>query len=129
MAKKGLLFNLSGHTLPEVSLKQLEKKYEIKDIEIPTLDLSTPEKAIKGAKSILNKIYTDYSTEVQRGDYEVILPGMSILTIISLTILHGISGHFPKIRYIYKTDDGFRVSERLDLQNLRIKARDSRFFT
>jgi len=122
MVKK-LLFNYSGHPLPSEP-----KGYLIKNFEIPTADLNTPKKVVDTVTSLLKPAYEEYKDEILKGQYEIVLPGMSVLSTSFLVVLHGLSGHFPTIRYIYRIDSGFKLSEPFDLQKVRLTARDSRFF-
>ena len=124
MAKKILLFNFSGHPLPTTP-----KGYEVINSEISTANLSTPQKVIETIVELLRPIYEKYTDEILKGRYEIVLPGMSVLSNTMLVVLHGISGHFPKIRYTYRTEAGsFALSNTFDLQKVRLTARDSRFF-
>lgn len=126
MAKAKVLFNISGHPLPENP-----KGYVTVDIQVPTADLSTPEKVIDLVKTLLALPYKDHLDPLMKGEYEVVLPGMSIVAAVSIAILHGIGGHFPTLRWTYPdpTEKGkFKLSKPFDLQKLRIDSREARFF-
>ena len=123
MAKKLLLLNYSGHPLVE-----RPKGYDILDVEIPNIDMGSFNKVVDGVAELLKTPYERYKEQLLKGEYEIIFPGASILTIVMAVVLHGISGHFPKIRYVYRTDNGFKLSDTIELQNVRLSARESRFF-
>jgi hypothetical protein len=122
MAKK-VLFNLSGHPLPETP-----KGYQIVDIQVPNFDLNNAEVVINAVKTLISPIYKDYLDSLMKGEYEIVFMGMSVLTVVAVAILHGLSGHFPIMRWTYKTDAGFTLSKPLDVQKIRIDSRDARFF-
>lgn len=127
MAKnKKLLFNMSGHPLANGMLKKV-KNYTVVDIPIPNVDLSTPKKLVNSIIQLMAPMF-EYTRELKTGEYEILFPGMSPLAIAVLTTLHGLSGHFPTFRWTYRTEDGFALSDKMDLQKIRLEARDDRFF-
>jgi len=66
---------------------------------------------------------------IQTGKFVVCLPGHSQAAGIILAVLHGLSGHFPKIIYQVRTGDGFEpVDNPISLQTTRDTARLNRDF-
>jgi len=128
MAKKKMLVNFSGHPLPEAAQKSLGKKYEIVDYEVPNLDVTSSKALVNSTISLMATFVGEHSAKIKTGDFEIVFPGLSPVAIMVLTTLHGFSGHFPKFRWTYRTDNGFAVSEALDLQKIRLDARADRFF-
>lgn len=129
MAKK-VLINLSGHPLSDNARKRV-KKYQIVNVDVPTIALDTLEGLVQGVQQMLAPLTgdNDVVTALKTGAYEIVPPGASSVALVTITILHAISGHFPKLRYFYRNADGeFVLSDTLDLQTLRTDARDSRFF-
>ena len=51
---------------------------------------------------------------------------MTPLASAVLALLHGVAGHFPVIRFAVKTETGYVLSDPLDLQLLRVSAREIR---
>ncbi|MGI9862720.1 CRISPR-associated protein Csx15 [Moorella naiadis] len=114
-----VLFNLSGHTPPGGS----EIYEQIVNITIPNIPV-TNEGITNFAKKIL-KTLPQYTME--KGEFEVILPGMTPLAAVVLAMLHGQYGQFPIIRFAVRQPNGtFKLSEPLDLQEVRLAAREER---
>lgn len=111
-----ILFNLSGHPAPVGSPE------DVITLAIPNVVMS-PEKIAEAAKALVDQLPEDI---VARGQYEVLLPGMAPLAAAVLAVLHGRSGFFPAIRFSVRRDEGFVISEPLDLQDLRLAAREKR---
>ncbi len=114
-----VLFNLSGHTPPDGS----NIYDQIYNVTIPNISLE--------AKSIIffaKKALSTLPQEIlERGDFEIILPGMTPLAATVLAMIHGQYGQFPIIRYALKAEGGmFKLSEPIDLQEVRVKARGGR---
>jgi hypothetical protein len=114
-----VLFNLSGHTPPEGS----EIYEQIINVTIPNIPVNN-ESIVGYAKKII-KTLPKYNLE--RGDFEVLLPGMTPLAAVILAMIHGKYGQFPIIRYGVRQPNGtFKLSEALDLQEVRLAARGER---
>lgn len=111
-----VLFNLSGHPAPIGSPEGTIT------IPIPNVTM-TPEKIAEAAEALVDQLPDDIVT---RGQYEVMLPGMTPLAAAVLAVLHGRTGCFPVIRFSVRRNGGFVLSEPLDLQNLRLAARERR---
>lgn len=113
---KRVLFNLSGHPAPMGSPE------DTVTVPVPNVVMA-PDKISEAATVLVDTLPEDV---VARGQYEVILPGMTPLAAAVLAVLHGRTGCFPMIRFSSRRDGGFVLSEPLDLQNLRLAARESR---
>jgi len=90
--------------------------------------METPEILIEEVRTFLAPLYKDYYDTILKGDYEIVFPGFSIFAIVVTVILHGMTGHFPTVRWNFKTENGYELSAPLDLQKLRIEAREKVFF-
>jgi len=98
--------NLSGHVNAEL---------EAMGFTFPGVlhvDLSDPELA--------TKLTNFLSPLMNSGDQVVIaLPGLSPLAALVLTIIHGLTGSFPVIQTLIRSDSGFIPGPQVDLQTLR----------
>lgn len=115
-----LLVNLSGHPAPRGS-----EAFAVCDVPVANVPVSARGVAA-AATDLLGKVLAAHREEVMRGEYQVLLPGMTPLAAAVLALLHGVAGHFPAIRFAVKGETGFRLSEPMDLQALRTSAREIR---
>jgi len=63
------------------------------------------------------------------GDHDqvvVALPGLAPLAALIVTILHGLTGNFPIIQPLVRSDNGFVPSNPIDLNAVRQQARCAR---
>lgn len=65
---------------------------------------------------------------IKSGKFILVLPGLFAATATMLAIVHGIAGHFPKILWSTRCDDGFKlIDNALPLQSIREAMRSRRF--
>lgn len=113
------LFNLSGHTPPKGS----EEFDVIVNRDIPNI-APTPEAVARQAFELVDSLPQE---ALREGGFEVILPGMTPLAAAVLAVIHGRYGQFPAIRFAVRQADGtFRLSGRIDLQQVRMDGRAGR---
>jgi len=127
---KKLIINLTGHPMPERGRGTviLSPRYQL---DAATLGLGqlALEHAVAPLKELLETCDEWVIKAITRGKYAVALPGMSFAAGACLAHLHGISGHFPKILWSYRTEDGFAwIDNPADLQTVREHARVDRPF-
>ena len=121
-----VLFNLSGHPLPDGT--PTTGYSQVIDIKIPNIEMGDEQSILTSVIDLVNEMI-DNSSEliIEQGNYDLIPPGMAPISLVLISILHGITGHFPNIRFIYKSNDGFKLAGfALKLQDLRINARELR---
>ena len=118
MPKKYIL-NLSGHPVPA-------KKFDGRIVvSVPVqLDLSGSfEDIVKKAREELENIFRALDTNVQKslaaGLVAVVLPGLSWFAGMVLAAIHAIAGHFPKIYFFVRLQEGFQLVGPIDLQTIR----------
>ena len=98
--------NLSGHA--NEHLDQLGFLFP----GVLHVDLADPELATK-LTNFLSPLMTS-------GDQVVVaLPGLSPLAALTITIIHGLTGTFPIIQPLIRSDLGFVPGPQVDLQSLR----------
>jgi len=113
------LFNLSGHTPPKGS----EEFDVIINRDIPNIP-PTPEAIARQAFELVESLPQEV---LRQGGFEVILPGMTPLAGATLAVIHGRYGQFPAIRFAVRQSDGtFKLSGRIDLQEIRMGGRAGR---
>ena len=129
-----VLINLLGRQLSKFAIEEIKKwgKCKIIEKDIPTLDLTNPvtymenivnfcsatiEELIKKDKILPNLLH---------GNYIIIPSGMASIGITFVTMLHGITGGFPRMTFTYKKDMMYGVIKPFDFQDLKIKYRDIR---
>jgi hypothetical protein len=124
---KMLLINMSGHPLSQQAQDMAVKEgLQIQDIQVPNVDITMPNALIDFIKASLKPLVKN--NEVQQNQFQVIPPGMSILTVLCISALHGISGCFPKVRWLIKDSSGIFVLSQspMDLQDIRLVFRGFR---
>lgn len=71
-------------------------------------------------KELPQKIVAFLANYITSGDVVVcVLPGLAPLAAITLASIHGISGTFPSIVAMIRTESGFEPGEALNLQDFR----------
>jgi hypothetical protein len=71
-------------------------------------------------ENLPQKIVEFLSTYITSNDVvECVLPGLAPLVPLVLAAIHGISGSFPSVVLLKRTDEGFVPGEPLDLQDFR----------
>ncbi len=115
---KKVLFNLSGHPTPPGA-----EELEVISLPSPNVEL-TPASIQQAALETVKSLPLDV---VATGNYEVMLPGLTPLAIALMVVLHGVSGHFPRVRFAVRGEQGFKLHEESwDLMALRLSARELR---
>jgi len=98
--------NLSGHANAELD------KLGFVFPGVLHVDLSDP--------GLTTKLTNFLSPLMNSGDQVVVaLPGLSPLAALVLTIIHGLTGSFPVIQTLIRSDSGFIPGPQVDLQTLR----------
>lgn len=130
MTKKFLL-NLSGHPISEKKHKGYIVRSE--KLQVPFDDLLDPRKLYNFVNNLLFTIFSknrDLRIAGEQGRLSYVLAGMSQVSALILAIHHGDFGHFPKIFYFVRGEQGFSlVDQPIDLQSVREHARQDRSFT
>ena len=118
---KGIIVvNVSGHPLSETAEKMFSDIYNtdsILNISVPNADIDN---LVPNAEDIVNQMIDYMGKKILTGEYVVIPPGFSPLTLVLFAMLHGITGHFPRFHPLKKGDFGFvPASSSYDLQTIR----------
>jgi len=58
----------------------------------------------------------------------IVPPGFAPFALVFISFVHAISGHFPKMYFFVRKEDGFELIGPLDLQGIRERARWKRPF-
>ena len=121
-----LLINCSGHPAPMIDVDGNDIDLDVVDIDVPNLDI--PNASFQDvAHDLMNDILDNVDKDVlMRGNFQVMLPGLTPLAVSLLTLLHGFIGHFPSVRSSVRVDGGFRLSDPIDLFQVRLDGRDLR---
>jgi hypothetical protein len=102
-----LKLNLSGH--PNEKLSEMGYLY-LGALHVDLADVDLPNKILDWLKPYLDNADT----------VTICPPGLAPLSLIMVTVIHGATGHFPKLMSLVKTEEGFVPNENIiDLQNLR----------
>jgi hypothetical protein len=104
------IIDFSGHSLTKTNVA----------------DLTDPQSYFMEAVRLLTIIRKDQELNecAQNGTLTIIMPGLSVLTLVVVSLFHGYFGYFPKVQWYTKTPDGFILNQSgLDLQELRDEAR------
>lgn len=126
-----LIINLSGHPMPERrGTVILSPRYQIDPDAQGRLGPEIAfEHAIAPVRELLATADKWVIKSITRGKFSVVLPGLSWAAGAVIAYLHAIAGHFPKILWSYRTEDGFVWTEKPgDLQTIREKGRVERTF-
>lgn len=117
------LINLSGHPAPGDG----EKTFSVVSFPVPNVDLGSETAVAKAARALVESVLGSEAKEAfLRGEATILLPGASVLAGAVLAVLVGVSGVFPKFRWAVRTEDGFALSNELDLAQLRLEGRSLR---
>lgn len=125
---KGIVIvNASGHPLSEKAEQTFKGRYNtesILNIKIPNVDI---EDLVKYAEDIVNQIANYAGKKLLTGEYVLVPMGFSPLALVTLAMLHGITGHFPPIHPLKKGEFGFIPADALyDLYEIRTNNRNNR---
>ncbi|SMB96736.1 hypothetical protein SAMN00808754_1621 [Thermanaeromonas toyohensis ToBE] len=113
------LFNLSGHSVPAKN----ERYDVIINRDYPTIP-PVPRAIRKQAIELVDSLPRDV---LERGDFEVILPGMTPLAAAVIAVLDNRCGALPCIRFAVKQADGtYRLSGPINLQRIRTEGQSKR---
>lgn len=113
------LFNLSGHSVPPTN-----NKFDvIVNRDYPNIP-PFPEAIRRQAVKLVDSLPQDV---LERGDFEVILPGMTPLAAAVIAVIESRRGALPCIRFAVKQPDGtYRLSGRIDLQQIRAEGQSGK---
>ena len=117
------LFNLSGHPAPKGAEEIFEK---VVSVPVPNVDLGSETAVAEAAKTLVKSalgVDAFATMDLLHGKGAVILPGASALAGAVLAVLVGFSGTLPELRWAARTEDGFVLSQGLDLAQLRLEGR------
>jgi len=119
--------NISGHPLSAEAAEQYANSGYSKIVDIPVENVEfSPNSVIEKAISIVKSILKKHSKLVKTNSYTVLLPGFMPLGAAIISILHGVSGSFPNISFLKRDNGIFIPAGEIDLQTLRLEARDFR---
>lgn len=123
--KNGIIINFSGHPLSKDAMQFLSDHYE-QVIQSEPVNFDFTNRAEEQLESLLIDLpcTIDGTKPVT-----VIPPGQSTLSILLITYLHGIMGHFPAICYLELSDHGVylpKVEFSINSNNLRTAGRKFR---
>lgn len=122
-----IIINASGHPLSEKAEDVFKERYgaeTIVDISIPNADV---EDLVPSAENILKAAAENCGKKLLTGEYVLVPPGFSPLAIVTIAMLHGVSGHFPLLHPLKKAVIGFVPTDNAyDLQIIRTENRNAR---
>lgn len=127
-----VLLNLSGHFLEKNAFDEVLSWGKCKIIErkIANVDLTNP---ISYMQNIVDFCANTLQELIKNngilnlllvGKYIFIPPGMPSIAITFTTMLHGITGRFPKMSFSFKKGDLYNLVKSYNFQTLRNKCRD-----
>lgn len=127
-----VLINLSGNPLSNQAREKIMTwgKCAIIEINRINIDLSNPitymENVVNTCSDALKYLIKREGifNNLLKGRYIIIPPGLTSIAMVFITMLRGISGHFPRMSFFYKKDMEYDITEPFDFQNLRNKYRD-----
>ncbi len=126
--KEFVLINLSGRLLTQEAKKEIISWGKCDIIEkIPNVDLTDPNTYMENIIEICDKIVKELMEDHQItknlliGTYSIIPPGKTSIAIALTAILHGITGHFPIMSFLYKEDITFNIIKPFDFHDLRVQ--------
>lgn len=119
---KKIIVNFSGHTLCTEAQDSFNKYYDnVINPEPINFDFGKDvEEQLKNVISMVLDIL-DADTALT-----IIPPGQSTLSILVISYIHGIIGHFPKICYLELGKNGLylpKTEYEIDVQNIRMAGR------
>jgi hypothetical protein len=120
------LINFS-HPLSAMALAEISEHFgDFESVVVP-VNLDLAESFERQAQEVL--LRTGFTPDQWATERIIInLPGMSPFAGVLLAQIHALSGHFPEIvRFLQDEDKSFHLAEPIDLQDVRNRARPSRF--
>ncbi len=126
---KGLpLINMSGHSLVPSAIEKLEKKFGIRRHQIYDINPGDAklDKLIEHSQKLVEEMYDTIGDNLLTGQYLIIPPGFSPLSLCLVSFLHGLAGHFPLIVVLGKEGKDYLPKSIVDLQIIRDEARKVR---
>ena len=124
-----VVINFSGRPLSKQAVNEIKKWGKCKILNKPSYvaDLTNPvtymENIINlGSKTFKELIKKDkIFNNLLLGRYIIIPPGLTSITMVFTTMLHGITGHFPNTAFFYKKEMIHGLTKPFDFQALRNK--------
>ena len=122
------LINMSGHQLLKPAIDELEEKYGIKRHQIYDINPGDAklDKLVEHSQMLVEKIYEKIGENLPNGQYLIIPPGFSPLSLCLVSFLHGLAGHFPLIVVMGKEGKVYLPKNIVDLQIIRDESRKMR---
>jgi len=121
---KSIIINFSGHTLCEKTKKSLSNKYDI-FLEVPPFTFDFDNEVEGQLEGLFREI--DYIIDGSSA-LTIIPPGQSTFSILLVSYLHGLTGHFPKICYLEMNADGLYLPKtEYDISAQRVRSAGRRF--
>jgi hypothetical protein len=121
---KSIVINFSGHPLCQKTQEILKNKYEVLlDVSPFNFDFEgEAEVQLEGLLRSINYVIDGSSA------LTIIPPGQSTFSILLVSYLHGLTGHFPKVCYLEMNDDGlFLPKTDYDISVQRVRAAGRKF--
>ena len=124
-----VVINFSGRPLSEQAVNEIKKWGKCKIITKPShiADLTNP---VTYMENILNYCSNTIKELIKKdkilnnllfGKYIIIPPGLTSITMVFTTMLHGITGHFPNTAFFYQKGMINSLTKPFDFQVLRNK--------
>jgi hypothetical protein len=124
-----VVINFSGRPLTKQAVNEIKKWGKCKIITKPSYiaDLTNP---VTYMENILNFCSNTIKELIKKdkilnnlllGRYIIIPPGLTSITMVFTTMLHGITGHFPNTAFFYQKGMIFSLIKPFDFQVLRNK--------
>ena len=130
--KDFVLLNLSGRYLSKEAKKEVAEwgNCNIIEKQVPNVDLSNPntymDNIIAFCDGIIKELMEDdlLTQNLIIGTYSMVPSGLTSIAMVFCAILHGITGHFPIMSFLYKRDVVFSLTKQFDFHDLRTQFRD-----
>lgn len=122
--KSGLLINFSGHPLSPEALERFSRHYdEVVQARPITFDFSGP------IEEQLEELVASLRCSIDgTRPITVIPPGQSTLSVLLVTYMHGLMGHFPAICYLELSDAGVYLPKaEFSINSNHVRAAGRRF--
>lgn len=109
------IFNASGHPIQQDGVEV------IGEVSVPNVDLTSP----ASIGTVAEQIARAAAPHVRNG-VTLALPGASVISSHVLTLIHGITGHWPRVAWAARVDGKFVWSEAYvsDLHEVRTSVRE-----
>lgn len=122
---RSVIINFSGHSLCGETESILKEKYD-QVIDVPPYDFDFGGNVETQLKGLIENLTckVDGTTSLT-----IIPPGQSTFSILLVSYIHGLTGHFPKICYLELGDVGLyfpKVEYDIDAQKIRSAGRKFR---